>query len=215
MVLLGAADLYLCYSSVNFVMQNGKSVLILFAFESGLLLVTLFNTNCRYSLWALDTSFSRGLTSKGLYVMLSDLVCDALRFITYLFFFSLVFVYYGLPIHIVREMGHSFYVLQKNARSFVKYLHLTRNLDQRFPDATEEELREAGDCLICREALTEGKKLGCNHIFHLECLRMWLQHQQSCPLCRADIPVHAVAGAGDARAQQREQAAQGLSLIHI
>mmetsp|Transcript_27950 Transcript_27950/g.36641 ORF Transcript_27950/g.36641 Transcript_27950/m.36641 type:complete len:414 (-) Transcript_27950:472-1713(-) len=30
--------------------------------------------------------------------------------------------------------------------------------------------------------------LPCSHIFHFQCLRMWLQHQQSCPTCRADIP---------------------------
>lgn len=54
-------------------------------------------------------------------------------------------------------------------------------------DATEEELAEAPECLICRERVLQGKKLSCGHIFHLQCLRQWLQHQQSCPLCRAEI----------------------------
>jgi hypothetical protein len=39
------------------------------------------------------------------------------------------------------------------------------------------------------------KKLPCNHLFHFHCLRTWLERQQSCPTCRADIPVH-----GEARA---------------
>lgn len=50
-----------------------------------------------------------------------------------------------------------------------------------------------GDCLICREGMDSAKKLPCGHVFHLDCLRMWLQHQQSCPLCRSvsasDTPV--------------------------
>jgi hypothetical protein len=41
-----------------------------------------------------------------------------------------------------------------------------------------------GDCLICREGMDCAKKLPCGHVFHLDCIRMWLQHQQSCPLCR-------------------------------
>ena len=36
----------------------------------------------------------------------------------------------------------------------------------RFPDATEEELRELDNtCIICREQLLTGKKLPCNHVF--------------------------------------------------
>jgi E3 ubiquitin-protein ligase synoviolin len=80
----------------------------------------------------------------------------------------------------------AFYAFQKRLSSFIKYLRLTQNLDQRFETATEEELAAAGDCLICREAMERGKKLPCSHVFHLDCLRMWLQHQQSCPLCRYD-----------------------------
>ena len=63
--------------------------------------------------------------------------------------------------------------------SFLKYLQLNHNLDQRFDDATPEELTAAAECLICREPMSAGKKLPCSHIFHLSCLRGWLQHQQS------------------------------------
>lgn len=31
------------------------------------------------------------------------------------------------------------------------------------------------------------KKLPCNHIFHVACLRSWFQRQQTCPTCRMDI----------------------------
>ena len=48
-------------------------------------------------------------------------------------------------------------------------------MDQRFPDASPEELERADHvCIICREELAPGgrnKKLGCNHVFHLHCLR--------------------------------------------
>eukprot|EP00602_Paraphysomonas_sp_CaronLab_P004998 CAMPEP_0185030840 /NCGR_PEP_ID=MMETSP1103-20130426/17928_1 /TAXON_ID=36769 /ORGANISM="Paraphysomonas bandaiensis, Strain Caron Lab Isolate" /LENGTH=560 /DNA_ID=CAMNT_0027566119 /DNA_START=665 /DNA_END=2347 /DNA_ORIENTATION=+ len=73
--------------------------------------------------------------------------------------------------------------------SLIRYLRLTNKLEERLEDATEAELAEAQECLICREGMERGKKLPCKHVFHLDCLRMWLQHQQACPLCRSDIPV--------------------------
>ena len=33
----------------------------------------------------------------------------------------------------------------------------------------------------------ECKKLPCNHIFHISCLRSWFLRQQTCPTCRMDI----------------------------
>ena len=35
--------------------------------------------------------------------------------------------------------------------------------------------------------MTVAKKLPCGHIFHLVCLRSWLQRQQTCPTCRIDV----------------------------
>jgi hypothetical protein len=35
--------------------------------------------------------------------------------------------------------------------------------------------------------MTNAKKLPCNHIFHISCLRSWFQRQQTCPTCRMDV----------------------------
>lgn len=52
---------------------------------------------------------------------------------------------------------------------------VTANMDQRFPDATPADLERSDNiCIICREEMTEAsrnKKLACNHVFHLHCLR--------------------------------------------
>jgi hypothetical protein len=46
----------------------------------------------------------------------------------------------------------------------------------------------AGECSICLESYQERDKivqLTCNHIFHKDCIREWLQNKQNnCPLCR-------------------------------
>jgi E3 ubiquitin-protein ligase synoviolin len=111
---------------------------------------------------------------------------------------------YGLPLNIVRDV----YI---TARSFItrlkalrRYQTATRNMDERYPDATETEMSEMSDrtCIICREEMvlrvppgegapprlpasdgpnTTPKKLPCGHVFHFHCLRSWLERQQSCP----------------------------------
>lgn len=33
--------------------------------------------------------------------------------------------------------------------------------------------------------MTTAKKLICGHLFHVHCLRSWLERQHTCPTCRA------------------------------
>jgi hypothetical protein len=42
-------------------------------------------------------------------------------------------------------------------------------------------------CIVCREELTQGKRLPCGHILHFQCLLGWLQRQQNCPICRTSV----------------------------
>lgn len=80
-----------------------------------------------------------------------------------------------------------------------------------YPDVTQEELANTDNvCIICREEMTGGaKRLPCNHIFHVSCLRSWFQRQQTCPTCRlnvlraplpgnANLPNNAMPGGGAA-----------------
>ena len=45
--------------------------------------------------------------------------------------------------------------------------------------------RSDATCIICREEMTTAKKLICGHLFHVNCLRSWLERQHTCPTCRA------------------------------
>jgi hypothetical protein len=58
----------------------------------------------------------------------------------------------------------------------------------RFPDVTAAELADTEQiCIVCREELTQGKRLPCGHILHFHCLLNWLQRQQTCPICRTSV----------------------------
>nr|GEX55447.1 ERAD-associated E3 ubiquitin-protein ligase HRD1B-like [Tanacetum cinerariifolium] len=59
-------------------------------------------------------------------------------------------------------------------------------MNDRFPDATPEELNASdAACIICREEMNTAKKLVCGHLFHVHCLRSWLERRHTCPICRA------------------------------
>lgn len=130
-------------------------------------------------------------------------ILDFLKLITYIVFFVIVCFHYQLPLHIVRDVYVTFRSFIQRCRDLYRYRRATRNMDQLYPNATEEELSQMSDstCIICREDMhlarndtTEGnnvqqqrensdqpKKLPCGHVFHFHCLRSWLERQQTCP----------------------------------
>jgi hypothetical protein len=133
---------------------------------------------------------------------------DFFKLITYMVFFAIICNFYGLPLHIIRDVYVTFRSFIQKCRDLYRYRRATRNMNELYPDATEEDLQRTSDstCIICREDMhiraTEGdqqpggqsesepprtrnsdipKKLPCGHIFHFGCLRSWLERQQSCP----------------------------------
>ena len=71
----------------------------------------------------------------------------------------------------------------------IGYLSIADIIYCRCPDVTPEELANMDNvCIICREEMaTDCKRLPCNHVFHISCLRSWFQRQQTCPTCRMNI----------------------------
>lgn len=123
---------------------------------------------------------------------------DFLKLTTYLIFFIIIITFYGLPLNIVRDVYITARSFITRLRALHRYQTATRNMDQRYPNATEAELAATSDrtCIICREDMVPAvqgqppvsdgpnvtpKKLPCGHIFHFYCLRSWLERQQSCP----------------------------------
>ena len=123
-----------------------------------------------------------------------------MKLLTYLSFFTVIFLHYGLPLHILRDVYMTLRSFLSRCSDLIRYRRATRDMDALYPNATQEELERSGDrtCIICREEMVaagaqdqggagEGgpnetpKKLACGHVFHFHCLRSWLERQQSCP----------------------------------
>ena len=133
---------------------------------------------------------------------------DFLKLSTYLGFFAVIVTFYGVPLNVVRDVYVTARSFITRLRDLMRYRTATRNMDERYPNATQEEMSAMSDhtCIICREEMVvhdtsardqanppgttmpprDGpnmtpKKLPCGHIFHFHCLRSWLERQQSCP----------------------------------
>ncbi|KAF1973603.1 hypothetical protein BU23DRAFT_554229 [Bimuria novae-zelandiae CBS 107.79] len=149
-----------------------------------------------------------GWEEKGRWVFLLDLLTDGIRSLVYLIFFALLMTFYGIPIHIVRDLFMSVRSFVKRLQDFFQYRNATRDMNVRYPDGTTEELERENTCIVCREEMhpweqpgADGaqpgrrrmderqrpKKLPCGHILHFSCLRSWLERQRVCPTCRRDV----------------------------
>lgn len=138
--------------------------------------------------------------------------------------YVLIWWLHGMGFHIVdavlllniRALGSA---IVKRIQGFIKLRQALGTLHHALPDATFDEIQSYDDeCAICREPMAKAKKLPCSHLFHLACLRSWLDQGLSdmnlCPTCRkpffvgrAEDPanVHASAASTD------EQLARQLS----
>ena len=144
---------------------------------------------------------------------------DFLKLVLYLTFFCVLCMFYGMPIHIIRDVALTIRSFYKRITDFVRYRQATRDMNARYPDATPEEVAREDVCIICRENMrpwsqgaprrdqpveaqanngaaaspvderSRPKKLPCGHILHFACLRSWLERQQNCPTCRRPVLV--------------------------
>lgn len=118
----------------------------------------------------------------------------------YVTFFVVLLMFYGLPIHIIRDVYITASAFFKRLSSLLKYRRAIQSMNA-LQDATAEDLAREDTCIICREEMrvwdpqtnyaaverTRPKKLACGHILHLGCLKSWLERQQVCPTCRRPV----------------------------
>ncbi|KAL2037341.1 hypothetical protein N7G274_009826 [Stereocaulon virgatum] len=160
-----------------------------------------------------------GWEEKGRWVFYLDLATDFFKLVLYLTFFCVLCIFYGMPIHIIRDVALTIRSFYKRITDFIRYRQATRDMNARYPDATAEEVTREDVCIICREDMRpwqqsnapephrpenvgaapaatpvvderlRPKKLPCGHILHFACLRSWLERQQNCPTCRRPVLV--------------------------
>ncbi|THH15474.1 hypothetical protein EW146_g4999 [Bondarzewia mesenterica] len=212
--------------AVENILTNGIGAMVLFASEYAILMASAMNAMAKYVLSAIEfrrAAFRGGENAppwenKSMWVFYVDLTTGKsyfLKLTTYLTFFTFILTFYGVPLNVVRDIYVTARSFITRLRTLIRYHTATRNMDERYPNATEDEMAAMSDrtCIICREEMvvrnppregnsaddsgssntsrdgpnTTPKKLPCGHIFHFHCLRSWLERQQSCPTCRRAV----------------------------
>lgn len=130
----------------------------------------------------------------------STLLLDMIKLGIYVAFFFMLLIFYGLPIHIMRDLLMTARDFLKRLNALLRYRRAIQEMNK-YADATVEELAQENTCIICREDMRpwdpanqagsidrmRAKKLPCGHILHLGCLKSWLERQQVCPTCRSPV----------------------------
>ncbi|ERN20188.1 hypothetical protein AMTRI_Chr06g201290 [Amborella trichopoda] len=182
-------DCIFLYSSVSYLLRTRRaSVALFFSFEYMILATTTVSTFLKYVFYVSDMLMEGQWERKAVYTFYLELIRDLLHLSMYLFFFLAIFINYGLPLHLIRELYETFRNFKARVADYIRYRKITSNMNDRFPDATPEELNASdATCIICREEMVTAKKLICGHLFHVHCLRSWLERQQTCPTCRSYV----------------------------
>ncbi|CAB4271739.1 unnamed protein product [Prunus armeniaca] len=210
--LLVVDSLFLYSSISNLIKTQKASVSLFFSFEYMILATTTVSTFVKYVFYVSDMLMEGQWERKPVYTFYLELIRDLLHLSMYLCFFLVIFMYYGVPLHLIRELYETFRNFKIRVADYVRYRKLTSNMNDRFPDATPEELNASdATCIICREEMTTAKKLLCGHLFHVPCLRSWLERQHTCPTCRALVvpPENGAGTAGGHRGSRSDAHQQG------
>ncbi|KAJ2721249.1 E3 ubiquitin-protein ligase hrd1 [Coemansia sp. Benny D115] len=212
--ILAAVDCLVLMYAVDTTRRYGATTMIVFGFEFALLFVRFLSTCAKFVLNAINITRDDEWEGKQTYTFYIEILYDLVKLIVYLGFFVTLTVYYGFPIHIIRELYITAASFYNKCSDWLRYRKAMQNMYLRYPTVSQDELDDMSDttCIICREEMSgptteqadswnaarqagvvlplagdTPKRLACNHVFHFNCLRSWLERQQSCPTCRQSV----------------------------
>ncbi|KAF9571936.1 E3 ubiquitin-protein ligase hrd1 [Mortierella alpina] len=155
--ILVTLDVLLVLHSIELVTLKGPNMMIMFGFEYTLLATSLLASFGKYVLHTIDLRSEDPWENKSMLLFYLDLVADFVKLVTYLLFFMVILVCYGLPLHIIRDVYMTMRSFLQKCKDLIQYRKATRNMNERYPDASPADLAALSDpiCIICREEMAD------------------------------------------------------------
>ncbi|KAF9933840.1 hypothetical protein FBU30_004236 [Linnemannia zychae] len=170
-----------------------RSMLLLLSFECFTLFLDTVQTLVKYAIHLGDLSRQGPCESRRMIQYYTEFSTDTMILVTTLGHYLHIMYLHGISFTLIDavlflNMRSVFNNLRKKLAGHHAYRQALKNMQALYPSATEKELADySDDCAICRDSMTSAKVLPCGHIFHLFCIRSWLEHHSSCPTCRRSL----------------------------
>jgi E3 ubiquitin-protein ligase synoviolin len=182
-------DIALVYYFFDVGMQDGFGLSMLLCLEFMVMAISAFSVTVKLTLHQYE-QFRGGIWEpRGRYRFYCDIATEAVSCLLYIGFFVVMTRYTFTPLHIIRHLVDNGARLTRAVRDCTNYRSLVAKLEK-LGDPTEEELEADRNCSVCLgdiETPAGAKRLPCRHCFHSQCLTRWLERNNTCPYCRAEI----------------------------
>uniref|UniRef100_K3WBZ1 RING-type domain-containing protein n=1 Tax=Globisporangium ultimum (strain ATCC 200006 / CBS 805.95 / DAOM BR144) TaxID=431595 RepID=K3WBZ1_GLOUD len=154
-------------------------------FEASLLLIKTLQlgTKVAFHMFDIGNSIEFGSEKGEFYLLILQTTLSGCYLVQLVFYYLYIisvdqFRVSFLDFILIINVKNATVQLLENLKKVKMYHQIVMDLDQLFPDATQDELDAVSDdvCVICLKPMdTQAKKLHCGHLFHRFCLRQCLQ----------------------------------------
>ncbi|KAI8871260.1 hypothetical protein GQ42DRAFT_121079, partial [Ramicandelaber brevisporus] len=151
----------LMYAATS-VSVSGSGIMIVFAFEYGILLVTMCATICKAAVmvYAARVESKRMEDAdpwehKTISLAIIDIIAEFFKAAAYIVFFAVIVSNYGLPIHIIRDLYVSLKSFVTKILDVIRFRQAEKAMKERYTDVLADEMNQLRDrtCIICREEM--------------------------------------------------------------
>jgi E3 ubiquitin-protein ligase synoviolin len=141
---------------------------------------------------------------KTLWMFYSDIAYISVKLIIHTLFFLFTTFYFKIPFNIFRETVATVRTLNKKIVNFINYRKISKDLERC------EYVKGEGTCPICMNDMEIGKAVRCGHVFHMSCLKRWVERQQVCPICRQSM----FSGLGEVSFSTESENLRGIPIVY-